>query len=155
MTTTLPATAASLTELVRTFARLSRDEDRLYTAVVTELQTARLRPAAAVPSIGHPAAASIARTGLPTVAYHRRTLHRPVDEHLFIDAGAVAGVRVLACWEQRAPRVRMQVAEVGDRGLWDRIVAQFTEWEMTGRPCARWRHLELTGSMTRCGNEAA
>jgi hypothetical protein len=102
--------------------------------LIAELQTARLVTAVVVPGIEHQAAAAILRTGLPTVEHRRRTLQRRIDEHLFLDTAARAGVRVLACWDDRAHRVRMHVAEVGGRGLWDRIVAHFTTWEMTGRP---------------------
>jgi hypothetical protein len=105
----------------------------LVTALVAELQTARLVPAVFVPGAEHQDAAAIVRTGLPTVVHQRRTLRRRLDEHLFLDAAAGTGVRVLACWDDRAHRVRMHVAEIGEHGLWDRIVAHFTKWEMTGR----------------------
>ncbi|MFC4086539.1 hypothetical protein [Amycolatopsis samaneae] len=87
-----------------------------------------------MPGIEHQAAAAIVRTGLPTIEHRRRTLHRRIDEHLFLDVDARTGVRVLACWDERAHRVRMHVAEVGGSQLWERIVVHFTEWEITGRP---------------------
>ncbi|MGW4127769.1 hypothetical protein [Amycolatopsis japonica] len=97
--------------------------------MIAELATAPLVPACFVPGIEHPAAAAIVRAGLPTVKYLRR-----IDEHLFLDTAARTGVRVLVCWDDRAHRVRMHVAEIGEPGLWDRVVAHFTRWDMTGRP---------------------
>ncbi|SEF38112.1 hypothetical protein SAMN05421837_11863 [Amycolatopsis pretoriensis] len=38
----------------------------------------------------------------------------------------------MACWDDRAQRVRMHVAEVGEPGLWDRVVVHFTQLEMHG-----------------------
>ncbi|MCR6488347.1 hypothetical protein M8542_36505 [Amycolatopsis sp. OK19-0408] len=87
-----------------------------------------------MPGIEHQAAAAIVRAGLPTVEHRRRTLQPRIDEHLFLDTDAQAGVRILACWDDRAHRVRMHVAEVGEPGLWHRIVVHFAQWEMSGRP---------------------
>ncbi|MFE5565698.1 hypothetical protein ACFQ68_11965 [Amycolatopsis japonica] len=101
------------------------------TELIAELTTAPLVPACFVPGIEHQAAAAIVRAGLPTVEHQRR-----IDEHLFLDTAARTGVRVLARWDDRAHRVRIHVAEIGEPGLWDRIVAHFTRWDMAGRPGA-------------------
>ncbi|MEV8614974.1 hypothetical protein AB0383_44960 [Amycolatopsis sp. NPDC051373] len=123
----------SWSELLAGMLRVHRSYSR-HTELIAELQTARLTPACIVKGIEHQNAEAIVRAGLPTVEYRRRTLHRHLDEHLFVDTTADAGVRVLACWDTRASRMRMHVAEVGAPGLWDRIVIHFTEWEKAGRP---------------------
>jgi hypothetical protein len=133
MTAILTAPRTTLADLVHTVPRIFRSEDRRAT-LVAELQTTALVPAVFVPGIEHRAAAAIVRAGLPTVEHRRRTLHQRIDEHLFLDVDARTGVRVMACWDDRAHRVRMHVAEVGDSLLWERIVGHFTVWEMTGRP---------------------
>lgn len=51
-----------------------------------------------MPGIEHQAARAIVRNGLPSVEHQCRTSHRRVDDHLFLDAAAGKGVRVLACW---------------------------------------------------------
>ncbi|WP_103349776.1 hypothetical protein [Amycolatopsis sp. CA-128772] len=133
MTATLTAPAAMLADLAHAVARIFRTDDRRG-ALVAALQTAQLSPAVFVPGIEHRAAAAIVRSGLPSVEHRRRTLHRRIDEHLFLDIEAGTGVRVMACWDDRVYRVRMHVAEIGDSLLWERIVVHFTEWESTGRP---------------------
>jgi hypothetical protein len=127
---------APWSELLAGMLRIRRGENR-RDELIAELQTARLVPACVVSGIEHRLAATIVRAGLPTVEYRRRTLHRHLDEHLFVDIAADAAVRVLACWDTRANRVRMHVAEVGAPGLWDRVVIRFTEWEKAGRPIPR------------------
>jgi hypothetical protein len=99
--------------------------------LIAELRRAQLIPACSLLGIADPAAAEIVRTGLPTVQHQRRTLHRHTEEHLFLDTAAWAGVRDLACRDVQTHRVRMHVAEVGDRTLWDRIVIHVTRWVMT------------------------
>ncbi|MEC3974285.1 hypothetical protein [Amycolatopsis sp. H20-H5] len=133
MTATLTSPGTALAELVHAVTRIWRDEHR-RAALITELQSAALVPALFVPGIEHRGAAAIVATGMPTVEYRRRTLHRRIDEHLILDVEAGTGVRVMACWDDRAHRVRMHVAEVGASRLWERSVACFTAWEMTGRP---------------------
>jgi hypothetical protein len=133
MTTILPAARPSLSDLITRMRQGTHRADR-HADVIAELQRSRLTPACFVPGIEHQAAAAIVRAGLATVEHRRRTLQRRIDEHLFLDTAARAGVRVLACWDERAHRVRMRVAEVGEPGLWDRIVVHFTQWKMTGRP---------------------
>ncbi|WP_410580148.1 hypothetical protein [Amycolatopsis sp. lyj-108] len=133
MTATLTAPKTSLSGLVTALVRGTRRTDHCAD-LIAELATARLAPACFVPGIEHQAAAAIVRTGLPTVEHQRRPLQRRIDEHLFLDISVRTGVRVLACWDDRAHRVRMHVAEVGEPGLWDRIVVHFTLWEMAGRP---------------------
>ncbi|OXM43127.1 hypothetical protein [Amycolatopsis alba] len=133
MTATLTVPRTSLSCLATALVRVTRRGDH-RAELIAELATARLTPACFVPGIEHQAAAAIVRTGLPTVEHQRRTLQRRIDEHLFLDTTARTGVRVLACWDDSAHRVRMHVAETGEPGLWDRIVALFTRWEMTGRP---------------------
>ncbi|HEY3691620.1 MAG TPA: hypothetical protein VGL46_15210 [Pseudonocardiaceae bacterium] len=133
MNTILSSPHTSLPAPVRTTTRTFSGEDRLA-HLVAELQTALLVPGVVVPGIEHQAAAAIINAGLPGATYQRQTLHRRLDEHLILDADARSGVRVLACWDERAHRVRMHVAECGAPGLWDWIVAHFAEWETTGRP---------------------
>ncbi|MEV6639691.1 hypothetical protein [Amycolatopsis sp. NPDC051371] len=133
MTALLTTARPSLSDLITRMRRRTRRVDR-HADVIAELQRSRLIPACFVPGIEHQAAAAIVRAGLPTVEHRRRTLQRRIDEHLFLDTTARAAVRVLACRDDRAHRVRMHVAEVGEPGLWDRIVVNFTQWEMTGRP---------------------
>ncbi|MDT8913530.1 hypothetical protein [Amycolatopsis sp. PS_44_ISF1] len=137
MTATVPVRPPSSTGLANTGIALPRSEERCV-AMAAALEIAPLRPAVFVPGLEHQAAAAILAAGLPGVIHRRRTLHRRLDEHLILDANADtdsgSGVRVMACWDDQAHRVRMHVAEVGAPGLWDRIVAHFTEWEITGRP---------------------
>ncbi|MGY6657634.1 hypothetical protein ACXIZN_36280 [Amycolatopsis sp. TRM77291] len=133
MTTTLTVPRTPLSGLATALVRAARRTDHRV-ELIAELATAPLTPACFVPGIEHQAAAEILRTGLPTVEHQRRTLQRRIDEHLFLDITARTGARVLACWDDRAHRVRMHVAAIGEPGLWDRIVAHFTRWEMTGRP---------------------
>ncbi|WIX81852.1 hypothetical protein QRX50_14375 [Amycolatopsis carbonis] len=73
--------------------RIRRDERR-RDELIAELRTARLVPGCVVSGIEHRKAATIVRTGLPTVDYRRRTLHRHLDEDLFMDLAADAAVRV-------------------------------------------------------------
>ncbi|WP_103343789.1 hypothetical protein [Amycolatopsis sp. CA-126428] len=133
MTVVLPAPRTSLSEFLHAVTQVLRGEDRSH-GLVTALQIARLVPAVFVPGIERQNAAAIVAAGLPEVTYRRRTLHRRLDEHLFLDIGAGTGVRVMACWDDRAYRVRMHVAEIGESLLWERIVVHFTEWERAGRP---------------------
>lgn len=133
MNATLASPRTSLAALVHNVIRMFQSEDR-NAVLIAQLQAARLVPAVFVPGIEHQAAAAIIRSGLPCVTYRRRTLHRRLDEHLFLDADALTAVRVMACWDEHAHRVRMHVAEIGAPGLWDRIVVHFTEWEIAGRP---------------------
>jgi hypothetical protein len=133
MTAIRTAARLSLSDLITRLRRETHRADH-RAELIAELQRSPLTPACFVPGIVHQAAAAIVRAGLPTVEHRRRTLQRRIDEHLFLDTAAWAGVRVLACWDDRAHRVRMHVAEAGAPGLWDLIVAHFTRWEMTGRP---------------------
>ena len=133
MTATLGPSPMRLTELVQATARTPSDEDR-YAAVLAELQAVPLVPAVFVPGIEHQAAAAIVRVGLATVTYWRRTLHRGLDEHVFLDSDTRTAVRVMARWDDQAHQTRMYVAEAGRSGLWDRIVVHFTAWERGGRP---------------------
>lgn len=144
MTATLTPSPTRLTELVQATAQTPSDEDR-YAAVLAELQAAPLVPAVFVPGIEHQAAAAIVRVGLPSVTYRRRTLHRSLDEHVFLDSDARTAVRVMAHWDDQAHQVRMQVAEVGRAGLWDRIVVHFTAWERSGRPVPDAAMRDLAG----------
>ncbi|MFI5593612.1 hypothetical protein ACIA5G_51910 [Amycolatopsis sp. NPDC051758] len=133
MTAIRMAARLSLPDLIASLRRETRRADH-HAELIAELRRSALTPACFVPGIEHQAAAAIVRAGLPTVEHRRRTLHRRIDEHLFLDTTARAAVRVLACWDDRAHRVLMHVAELGEPGLWDRIVVHFTQWEMTGRP---------------------
>lgn len=133
MTMTKSGSGQSLAALVHDFARVAED-DRRYDAIVSALQLAKHVQAVVVAGIEHQAAGAIVRQALPAVAYRRRPLGKLIDEHLFVDVDGQTGARVLACWDARQLRVRMHVAEVGEYQLWDRIVALFTEWDMTGRP---------------------
>ncbi|WP_410595515.1 hypothetical protein [Amycolatopsis sp. lyj-23] len=133
MTATLIPPRTSLSGLVTALARVTRRRDH-RAGLLAELETARLVPAVVVPGIQHQAAEAIVRVGLPAVEHRRRMVQRRIDEHLFLDVDGRAGVRVLACWDEQAHRVRMHVAETGEPGLWDRIVVRFTEWERDGRP---------------------
>ncbi|MGW4529160.1 hypothetical protein [Amycolatopsis sp. NPDC004378] len=133
MTATLTSPRTSLSGLVTALARVTRRRDH-RAELLAELETARLVPAVFVPGIEHQAAEAIVRVSLPTVEHRRRTVQRRIDEHLFLDPASRAGVRVMACWDEQAHRVRMHVAEAGEPGLWDRIVVRFTEWERDGRP---------------------
>ncbi|MEV6871670.1 NACHT domain-containing protein [Amycolatopsis sp. NPDC051128] len=107
MTAAFPAPRTSLSELLHTVPQVLRGEDRIH-ELVAELQTAQLVPAVFVPGIRHQNAAAIVAAGLPEVTYGRRTVHRRLDEYLFLDIEAGGGVRVTACWDDRADRVRMQ-----------------------------------------------
>jgi hypothetical protein len=133
MTVTLTAPRTSLSHLVTALARVTRRGDH-RAELIAELQTAPLVPAVFLPGIEHQDAGEIVRTGLQGVVYQRRTLHRHINEHLFLDVAARTGVRVMACWDDRARRGRMHVAEVGEPGLWDRVVVHFTQLEMHGHP---------------------
>lgn len=133
MTVILSAPKAYLVEFVHAVTRMFKSKDP-GDHLVEALQTAQLVPAVFVPGIEHQAAAAIVAVDLPSVVYRRRTLHQCLDEHLFLDVDAGSGVRAMACWDSRAHRVRMHIAEVGLPGLWDRIVLHFTEWELAGRP---------------------
>ncbi|HET6287643.1 MAG TPA: hypothetical protein VFG15_12955 [Amycolatopsis sp.] len=133
MATTSVSLKTTSSDLVDASVRVGSREER-RADLIAELQTTRLMPAVVVPGIEHQAAAAIVQAGLPIVEYQRRTLHRRIDEHLFLDVPARTGVRILACWDDRSHRIRMHCAEVGASGLWDRIVIHFTWWEMSGRP---------------------
>jgi hypothetical protein len=133
MTVTLTAPRTSLSHVAAALARVTRRVDH-RAELIAELQTARLVPAVFLPGIEHQDAGEIVRTGLQGVVYQRRTLHRHINEHLFLDVAARTGVRVMACWDDRARRGRMHVAEVGEPGLWDRVVVHFTQLEMHGHP---------------------
>ncbi|UMP06899.1 hypothetical protein [Amycolatopsis sp. EV170708-02-1] len=145
MTMPLTVPRRSLSGLATALAQVTRRMDH-RADLIAELVTAQLVTACFVPGIEHQAAAAIVRTGMPTVEHQRRTLQWRIDEHLFLDTPARTGVRVLACWDDRAHRVRMHVAEVGEPGLWDRIVAHFTRWEMTGRPVPATSRTNGSGS---------
>ncbi len=125
-------------EIMSTFTAKSDNEIAYLhyrdATLIEELQTARLIPTIVVPGIEHQAVNSIVRIFLPSIRHRRRTLHRRIDEHYFLDSTTKSGVRVLACWDDRACRVRMHIAEIGQHDLWERIVNRFAEWELTGRP---------------------
>ncbi|VVJ22640.1 Uncharacterised protein [Amycolatopsis camponoti] len=133
MTAILTASRNSLSDLVTRMKRVNHRLDH-EAKLIADLRRSSLTPACFVPGIEHHAAAAIIRAGLPAIEHHRRPLQPRIDEHLFLDVAARTGVRILACWDDRAHRVRMQVAEVGEPDLWDRIVVLFTQWEMNGRP---------------------
>ncbi len=133
MTVAFPVPKTSLSELLHTVTQVFRGEDCSH-GLVTELRAARLVPAVFVPGIGRQNAAAIVAAGLPEVTYHHRALNYRLDEYLFLDIEAGTGVRVTACWDDRANRMRMHVAEVGAHLMWERIVVHFTERESAGRP---------------------
>ncbi|MER6669214.1 hypothetical protein ABT256_31990 [Amycolatopsis japonica] len=133
MATTSVSLKTTSADLVYASVRVGSREGR-RADLIAELQTTRLAPAVVVPGIEHLAAAAIVQAGLPSVEHQRCTLHRSIDEHLFLDVPARTGVRILACWDDRSHRIRMHCAEVGASGLWDRIVVHFTWCEMSGRP---------------------
>ncbi|UKD58562.1 hypothetical protein L3Q65_18160 [Amycolatopsis sp. FU40] len=133
MTAILSVPKAALAELVHTVTWMFKGKDP-RDQLIDALRAARLVPAVFVPGIEHQAATAIVTVGLPGVVYRKWSPHRKLDEHLFLDVDAWSGVRVAACWDSRAHRVRMRVAEVGAPDLWDRIVALFTEWEVAGCP---------------------
>lgn len=133
MTVVLPVPKTSLSELLHAVPPVFRGDDCNH-GLVTELRTARLVPAVFVPGIGRQNAAVIVAAGLPALTYRRRALNYRLEEYLLLDIEAGTGVRVTACWDDRAYRMRMHVAEVGDHFLWERIVVRFTEWESAGHP---------------------
>lgn len=133
MTAILTALRKFLFNRATPLMRVTRCSDP-RTELIARLQASQLSPACVVSGIEHQAAAAIVRTGLPTVEHRRCTLSQDCDEHLFLDVPGQTGVRILACWDKREHRVWMQVAEVGEPRLWDRIVILFTQWERNGRP---------------------
>ncbi|RSN39910.1 hypothetical protein DMC64_36935 [Amycolatopsis sp. WAC 04197] len=103
-------------------------------ALIGSLRKSPLAPAVFITGIEHRAAAAIVHAVLPSVVHTRRSIHWSLDEHLFIDEAANTGVRVLTHWDEHLQRPRMEVAEIGDRLLWQRIVILFADWERAGRP---------------------
>ncbi|WP_367139360.1 hypothetical protein [Saccharothrix sp. HUAS TT1] len=51
-----------------------------------------------------------------------------------VDHGPVTAVRAVLTWDSSINHTVVAVASVGDRALWDRLVACGVMWEMAGRP---------------------
>ncbi|GAB3746590.1 hypothetical protein GCM10027598_85000 [Amycolatopsis oliviviridis] len=102
--------------------------------LVDALRKSPLTPAVFITGIEHRAAAAIVHAALPSVTHTRRSIHWLLDEHLFVDEATNTGVRVLTHWDEHSQCPRMEVAEIGDRLLWQRLVITFADWERAGRP---------------------